>query len=53
MGILPIEPLPKHQIMVLTHKAIKVKMREQLGRVEKKTPTSHLLNRWVLEEIVA
>jgi hypothetical protein len=34
--------------MVLTHKAIKVKMREQLGRVEKKAPISHFPNRWGL-----
>jgi len=38
MGILQIEPLPKHQIMVLTYKAIKVKMRGQLGGMEKSYP---------------
>ena len=39
MGILPIVPLPKHQIIIFTHEAIRKKVRGQLGEMEKVTPT--------------
>jgi hypothetical protein len=39
MCILPIVPLPKHQIIIFTHEAIRKKVRGQLGEMEKVTPT--------------